>query len=209
RHDPRGQRVAQEDVGVAAERGDAFLDTGAARVVEADDGSAVLDRQVHHLADLLGVGLRQRAAEDGEVLGEEEDHAAVDRAVAGDDAVAGNALAVHAEIAAAVDDESVELDEGRRVEQQLDALAGSELALRVLLGDALVAAALARGIEAALEIVVRGRCERFAHRFTASLTVSPPRSSLRSSPQHPTIAAMPFGELDRPAPARALGQLAE
>src|SRR6185295_10407392 len=32
---------------------------------------------------------------------------------------------------------------------------------------------------------------------------------LRSSRPHPTIAAMPFGELDRPALARALAQLAE
>src|SRR6185295_8368295 len=47
----RGERVAQEDVGVAAQRGDAFLDARAARVVEPDDGRAVLERQVHHLAD--------------------------------------------------------------------------------------------------------------------------------------------------------------
>ena len=79
RHHARGQRVAQEDVGVAAERGDALLDARAAGVVEADDRRAVLHRQVHHLADLLGVGLGQRAAEDGEVLGEDVDQAAVDR----------------------------------------------------------------------------------------------------------------------------------
>ena len=36
-HDARGQRVAQEDVGVAAERHHALLDARAARVVEADD----------------------------------------------------------------------------------------------------------------------------------------------------------------------------
>ena len=35
-HDPRGERVAKEDVGVAAQRHDPFLDTGASRVVEAD-----------------------------------------------------------------------------------------------------------------------------------------------------------------------------
>ena len=36
-HDAGGQRVAQEDVGVAAEADDAFLDAGAAGVVQADD----------------------------------------------------------------------------------------------------------------------------------------------------------------------------
>ena len=92
RHDPGRQRVAQEDVGVAAERDDAFLDPRAAGVVEPDDRRADLHRQVHDLADLLGVRLGQRPAEDGEVLAEDEDEPAVDRAVAGDDAVAEDAL---------------------------------------------------------------------------------------------------------------------
>ena len=88
RHDARGERVAQEDVGVAAERDDAFLDARAAGVVEADDRRAVPHREVHDLADLLGVRLGERAAEDGEVLREDVDEPAVDPAVAGDDAVA-------------------------------------------------------------------------------------------------------------------------
>ena len=54
RHDAGGERVAQEDVGVAAERDDAFLDARAARVVEADHRRAVPHREIHDLADLLG-----------------------------------------------------------------------------------------------------------------------------------------------------------
>ena len=111
RHDARGQRVAQEDVGVAAERDDAFLDARAAGVVEADDRRAVPHREVHHLADLLGVRLAQRAAEDGEVLREDVDEAAVDAAVAGDDAVAVELLLLETEVGRAVRDEAVELDE--------------------------------------------------------------------------------------------------
>ena len=88
----RRQRVAQEDVGVAAERQHAFLDARAARVVQADDRRAHLHRQVHDLDDLGGVGLRERAAEDREVLREGVDDAAVDAALAGDDAVAGDHL---------------------------------------------------------------------------------------------------------------------
>ena len=76
RDDAGRQRVAQEDVGVAAEREHAFLDARAARVVEPDDRRAHLHRQVHDLDDLGGVGFRERAAEDGEVLREGVDRAA-------------------------------------------------------------------------------------------------------------------------------------
>ena len=50
-------------------------------------GAPTLTGQVHELVDLLGEHLAQGAAEDGEVLGEHEHLAAVDRAPAGDDAV--------------------------------------------------------------------------------------------------------------------------
>ncbi|HXE39641.1 MAG TPA: hypothetical protein VN639_14310, partial [Azonexus sp.] len=129
--DARGQRVAQEDVGVTGQRDDALLDAGAARVVQADDRRAGLHRQVHHLADLPRVGLRERAAEDREVLREHEHDPAVDAPRAGHDAVAQHLLLGHAEVQAAVLDELVELFEAALVEQQLDALAGRELALLV------------------------------------------------------------------------------
>ena len=88
RDDAGRQDVAQEDVGVPAERHDAFLDPRAAGVVQPDDRRTDLHREIHDLADLLGVGLRQRTAEDREVLAEDEDRPAVDLAVAGDHAVA-------------------------------------------------------------------------------------------------------------------------
>ena len=86
--------------------------------------------------------LGQRAAEDREVLAEDEDQPAVDRAVAGDDAVAEDALL--ADRRSPVDrwrDERVELDEGARVEQQLEPLARRQLARGVLALDALRAPA--------------------------------------------------------------------
>src|SRR6185437_8333687 len=91
--------------------------------------------------DLLGVRFRQRAAEHGEVLGEQVDGAAVDRAPAGDDAVAGDFLLLHAEFGRAVLDEHVELLERALVEQQFDALARGQFASAVLGRDALFAAA--------------------------------------------------------------------
>ena len=63
----------------------------------------------------------------------DEDPAAVDRAVAGDDAVAGRALAVHPEVVRAVHRERVGLDERALVHQQVEPLAGGELAAVVLL----------------------------------------------------------------------------
>ena len=127
--------VAAEDLAVEAEGDDALLDARAAGVVDADDRAAGLHGEVHHLDDLLAVDLAERAAEDREVLAEHADRAAVDRAVAGDDAVAVGPVLLQAEVRRAVPGERVELDEGALVEQHLDALAGGLLALGVLLLD--------------------------------------------------------------------------
>ena len=149
----RGLHVPPEDLGVAGERDDALLDAGAARVVDADHRAAELGRVIHDLADLLGEHLRQRAAEDGEVLREDEDLAAEDRPVAGHDRVAVRALLEHPEVRLAVADVAVELDERARVEQPLGALAGEQLALLALALDRARAARVARLVAQPLEPV--------------------------------------------------------
>ena len=65
---------------------------------------------------------------------EDEDLAAVDRAPAGDDTVGVGAL-LDAAVVGAVAGQHVELVERARVEQELDALAGEQLALGVLALD--------------------------------------------------------------------------
>ena len=85
--------------------------------------------EVHHLAHLLRHHLAEAAAEDGEVLGEDEDGAAVDRAVAGDDGVAPGPFRRQPNSPAVVPDEGVELLEGAGVEQFVEPLAGGHLAL--------------------------------------------------------------------------------
>jgi hypothetical protein len=125
---------------------------------KADHRAADLHRQVHDLADLRGVGARQRAAEDREVLGEHAHRPTVDGAVAGDHAVAEDLLLLHAEVGAAVGDEAVELDEAARVEQRRDALARGELAGFVLLVDAGLAAA-----EDGLPLELFEACEGVGH----------------------------------------------
>src|SRR5439155_15716697 len=108
-------------------------------VVEADDRRAHLHGRVHDLADLPRVRLRERAAEDGEVLGEDEHRAPVDPARAGDHPVAGNSLVLHAEVVTLMDDEAIDLGERALVAQELDALAGGLLPGLVLAADALIA----------------------------------------------------------------------
>ena len=139
RDDAGGQHVALEHLAVAAKRGDALLDARPAGVEQADDRRARLHRHVLHFHDLLRVGLGERAAEHGEVLGEQENGAAVHGTPAGDDAVAGDFRFLHAEVAGAMLDEHVEFLERALVEQQLDALARGELAALVLRLDARLA----------------------------------------------------------------------
>ena len=80
-------------------------------------GAPFCDGEVHDLADLVGVGFRQGAAEDREVLREDVDGPAVDRARSADDAVSRELRLLHPEVAAAVDDERVELEERPGIEQ--------------------------------------------------------------------------------------------
>src|SRR6202012_911430 len=75
--------IAGEDVAVGAEADDALLDPGAARVVDADHRRTDPGGHVHDLAHLPRHDLAEAAAEDGEILGEDEAGAAFDLPMAG------------------------------------------------------------------------------------------------------------------------------
>mmetsp|Transcript_60022 Transcript_60022/g.123245 ORF Transcript_60022/g.123245 Transcript_60022/m.123245 type:complete len:503 (-) Transcript_60022:259-1767(-) len=137
----RSLHVLVEHVRVSSQRVHAFLDARTTRVVEADDRRAHTHSHVHHLADLLSMGLAEGAAEDSEVLAEHEHFAAIDKTMSSDHAVAVELLVLHAELIAAVGLEHVVLSEGVLVQQEGDTLAGGELALFVLGVDALLATA--------------------------------------------------------------------
>ena len=141
RDDAGSLRVAPEHLGIAAERGDALLDARAAGIVQSNNGDAVLHGEVHHLADLFRMRFRQRAAKDGEILRKDVAWPTVDRAPAGDHAVAGRPVGVHAEIGAAMRLVGVVFLERALVEQHVEALARRQLALGVLRVDALLPAA--------------------------------------------------------------------
>ena len=131
-HDARGPGVAVEDAAVGVERRHALLDPRAGAVVEPDDRQAHRRGQVHDLVDLLAVGLAQRAAEDGEVLGVDADLATVDLAEARDHAVGVGPRVLEAHARRVVAVQHVELLEGVLVEQVLDALTRGHLALGVV-----------------------------------------------------------------------------
>src|SRR3546814_16101093 len=95
RHDARRQHVALKHVGIAAERCDALLNASTAAVVEADDRRDDEHRLFRHLADFLGMTLRQLAAENGEILAEDIEDAAVDRPQTGDHAATGGFSVLH------------------------------------------------------------------------------------------------------------------
>ena len=95
RDDARCSGVAHKDVAIAAQRQDALLDASTARVVDADQGSTHLERQILHLDDLGGVGLAQRPAHDGKVLGKHIHQTPIDGAIAGDHAIARLGLVGH------------------------------------------------------------------------------------------------------------------
>ena len=165
--DSAREHVALEHFGIAAEAGDALLDAGAARIVEADDRRADLHRHVHDLADLLRVALGQRAAEDGEILAEDEDQPAVDRPRSGDDAVAGDHRLLHAEVDAIMLDIHVDLFEAAGIEQHRDPLARGQPALLVLAVDPRLAAA-ERGLVALVLELFQDREHRLSVSFGAT-----------------------------------------
>ena len=132
RDDPGGLDVAPEDLRVPTQGDDALLDARAARVVDPDQRAAVLEREVHDLADLLREGLRERPSEHREVLGEDEDLAAEHGPVPGHHRVAPRPALHHPEVRVAVADVAVELDEAARVEEPLEPLPGEQLAALAL-----------------------------------------------------------------------------
>ena len=146
------QRVAQENIGVTGQRHHAFLDARPAGIIQANHRRSHAHGHIHQLADLCRVGLRQRTTKDGEILGEDKHQPAFHAAVTGHKTIAGNLLLRHAEIGAAVRNQSVGLFECTLIEQELDAFAGRHLSLAVLALPALAPATGLGGGIAALEL---------------------------------------------------------
>ena len=117
--------IAPEDFSVPAQSAHAFLDACPARIEQTDAGHTIAQCQVHHAANLVRLHLAQRAAVDSEILCVKVDGASIDLAVAGNDSIAEEFFFCQAKFIVRAGDERFQFIESARVEQQLDALAGS------------------------------------------------------------------------------------
>ncbi len=124
--------VAVENLRVPRQRDDSLLDARTTGVVDADARAPGAQREIHDLGDLLGEHLAERASEHRRVVAEHEHLASADRSPARDDPVAADPAVAHVEVCRAMEREHVELGEGARVEETVNALTRGELALRVL-----------------------------------------------------------------------------
>ncbi len=159
-NDARSRHVAVEDAAVGVERHHAFLDACAGAVVEPDHGDPGGGGQVHHLVDLLGEHLTERPAEDGEVLAEDADPAAVDGAEPGDHPVGVGPVVLEAHAVGPVAGQHVELLERAVVEEVVDPLPGGHLALGVLP----LHRCLAAGVQG-LFLALGQLCQTLSHRM--------------------------------------------
>src|SRR5690606_34685292 len=116
--------IAQENIGIAAQAVDTFLDTCAAAVIQADDRRAGFHRHFHDFADFLRVDFAQRATNDGEVLRVDIDQSTIDGAPAGDDTIPVLTVGLHAGIGAAVAGEAIQFAEAAGVEQNVQPFVG-------------------------------------------------------------------------------------
>ena len=132
RHHAAGEYIALENLAVAGKGIYAFLDPGAAGIVQSDHGSTGAHSHIHHLAYLFRHRLAQGAAVDREVLGKHEHKPSVYCALSGHDSVAVGVRSIHSEVGASVLDEHVELFETAGIQQKGETLARRQLALRVL-----------------------------------------------------------------------------
>ena len=124
-----------EDPAVGVERDHTLLDAGAGTVVEPDHRDADGGGQIHHLVDLFGEDLTERAAEDGEILAEHADPSSVDGAEPGDHPVGVGPVLLEPHAVGPVPGQHVHLLERAVVEQVVDALPGGHLAPGVVLLD--------------------------------------------------------------------------
>ena len=131
------KRIAEENLAVARQRVDPFLNAGSARVVDSDQRNAHVQRIIHDLRDFTGVHEAERAAGHGKVLCEDSDGLTADHARADDDAVSRKRLVLHSEIAAVMLHEHIVFVERALVEQRDNTLARGHLAHGLLLLDGL------------------------------------------------------------------------
>ena len=109
--------VAVEDAGISILSVDALLNASPAGVVDPDQGSSHFGSQVHDFYDFRGMSFSQGPAQNGEVLGKNEDLAALNGPVTRNDPVVGGLQLIHSEELAPMVDEHIGFHKALRVQQ--------------------------------------------------------------------------------------------
>ena len=136
----KGSGIAEEDLAVAFQTVQTFLDAGTAGIIHADYVSDDLAGILKDLADLIGLNFAHGAADNGKILGISVDDAAVYLAVAANNTITGEVLLFLAKVVAAMDNEGINLNKGVGIEQGLETLTSGQFALLMLLFDTRLAA---------------------------------------------------------------------
>src|SRR6266700_4963220 len=140
-HNAACQSIAKKDICIAAKAYDAFLNAGAAGVIQTDNWRTDLHCEIHDFADLFRVRFGEGTAKDCEVLGEDKNFPAVDQAVAGHDSIAGINLIFQSKIMRTMLNKSVKLLKCSFIEEKIDAFTRRHLSRGMLLLNACGAAA--------------------------------------------------------------------
>ena len=132
RNDTASPCVACENATVTVEGANAFFDTCATAVVNADERHSGFEGEVHHVANLLGVGRTERTTANREVLRACVNRAAIDLAVTRHNAVTQETLGIR-KFDTLGNAHSADFLERALIEKDFKAFASSELALGMLL----------------------------------------------------------------------------
>ena len=128
-----GQRIAEENLPIAGQRVDPFLNTRSAGVVDSDQRNAHVQGIVHDFGDLTCMHEAERTAGNRKVLCEYGDRLAADHSGADNHAVTRKRFVLHTEIPAVVFHENVVFMERSLVQQCDDTLTRGEFSHRLLL----------------------------------------------------------------------------
>ena len=140
RNNARCLDITLKHIGIACQAFDPFLNARPARIIQANHRGANFHRLVHDLADFARMCPGQRAAKNGKILTEHKHQSAIDRTVAGNNTITGNAAFGHAKINAIMFDEHVPFLETVFIKQHIKAFTRGKFAFFVLLVDALLPA---------------------------------------------------------------------
>lgn len=127
RNDAGSRRIVHKDAAETGQGIDAFLNAGAAGIVDANDRGSHLEGHFLHLGNLMGVHFTKGSAFNGKIFGIGKDQSAPYRTVAGNDAVAGDFFFLQTEMSTAMMDKLPHFRKAAFIKQLGQPFAGCQL----------------------------------------------------------------------------------